>query len=86
MNNHHIELPTVTQRGQSILAVPIHSADHQRVIGVFQLINKLDGSNFTKNDEQIFEVIFLYSLFYILSVILWKMRFSTLRVRLCVIK
>lgn len=36
--------------------MPIKNA-HGKVIGVTQLINKLDGSIFKKNDENLFEVL-----------------------------
>lgn len=38
----------------SILCMPIRNADH-KIIGVSQLINKLNGLSFTKNDENLFE-------------------------------
>lgn len=41
---------------KSILCMPIKNAQG-RVIGVAQLINKLDGSSFNKNDQNLFEVI-----------------------------
>lgn len=47
-------------RTKSILCVPICSANHKQVIGAFQLINKLDGSSFTTNDEQIFEAFAIF--------------------------
>ena len=40
---------------KSILCMPIKNAEG-RVIGVSQLINKKDGTPFTKNDENLFEV------------------------------
>ena len=40
---------------KSILCMPIKNA-HGSVIGVAQLINKLDGTQFNKNDENLFEV------------------------------
>lgn len=43
-------------RTRSILCMPIKSARGQ-VIGVAQLVNKLDGTAFTKNDENLFEVL-----------------------------
>ncbi|XP_067133442.1 dual 3',5'-cyclic-AMP and -GMP phosphodiesterase 11-like, partial [Centruroides vittatus] len=39
---------------RSILCMPIRNADH-KIIGVSQLINKLNGLPFTKNDENLFE-------------------------------
>lgn len=41
---------------KAILCMPIKNA-HGKVIGVTQLINKLDGSIFNKNDENLFEVL-----------------------------
>lgn len=41
---------------KSILCMPIKNAQG-RVIGVAQLINKLDGTSFNKNDQNLFEVI-----------------------------
>lgn len=38
-----------------ILCMPIRNAD-RRIIGVSQLINKLNGRPFNKNDENLFEV------------------------------
>ena len=43
-------------RTQSILCMPIKNALGQ-VIGVAQLINKMDSTPFNKNDENLFEVI-----------------------------
>lgn len=42
-------------RTQSILCIPIKNAQG-KVIGVSQLVNKIDGSTFNKNDENLFEV------------------------------
>ena len=42
-------------RTRSILCMPIKNAEG-RVMGVSQLINKKDGTAFTKNDENLFEV------------------------------
>ena len=42
-------------RTRSILCMPIRDAQRQ-VIGVAQFVNKLDGTAFTSNDENIFEV------------------------------
>ena len=39
----------------SILCMPIKNAQGN-VIGVSQLVNKLDGTPFNKNDENLFEV------------------------------
>lgn len=40
---------------KSILCMPIRNAEH-KIIGVSQLINKLNGRPFNKNDENLFEV------------------------------
>lgn len=40
---------------KSILCMPIKNSNN-RVIGVAQLTNKLDGTIFNKNDENLFEV------------------------------
>ena len=42
-------------RTRAILCMPIKNASG-KVIGVSQLVNKLDGTTFTKNDENLFEV------------------------------
>ena len=42
-------------RTRSILCMPIRDAS-RHVIGVAQFVNKLDGSPFNKNDENLFEV------------------------------
>lgn len=44
---------------KSILCMPIKNAEG-RVMGVSQLINKKDGTPFTKNDENLFEVHVVY--------------------------
>ena len=44
-------------RHKSILCMPIRDAD-RKIIGVSQLINKLNGRPFNKNDENLFEVSF----------------------------
>lgn len=40
---------------KSILCMPIKNVAG-KVIGVIQLVNKLDNTNFNKNDENLFEV------------------------------
>lgn len=44
---------------KAILCMPIKNA-HGKVIGVTQLINKLDGSIFNKNDENLFEAFAIF--------------------------
>ncbi|XP_048758598.2 dual 3',5'-cyclic-AMP and -GMP phosphodiesterase 11-like isoform X2 [Ostrea edulis] len=44
---------------KAILCMPIKNA-HGKVIGVTQLINKLDGSIFKKNDENLFEAFAIF--------------------------
>ncbi|XP_076074511.1 dual 3',5'-cyclic-AMP and -GMP phosphodiesterase 11-like isoform X5 [Mytilus galloprovincialis] len=44
---------------KSILCMPIKNAQG-RVIGVAQLINKLDGSSFNKNDQNLFEAFAIF--------------------------
>lgn len=43
---------------KSILCMPIKTPTG-RLIGVTQLVNKLDGTPFNKNDEHLFEVCYL---------------------------
>ncbi|XP_052771551.1 dual 3',5'-cyclic-AMP and -GMP phosphodiesterase 11-like isoform X2 [Mya arenaria] len=46
-------------RTRSILCMPIKNAEG-RVVGVSQLINKKDGTSFTKNDENLFEAFAIF--------------------------
>ncbi|GIY37288.1 dual 3',5'-cyclic-AMP and -GMP phosphodiesterase 11 [Caerostris extrusa] len=46
-------------RHHSILCMPIRNASNN-IVGVCQLINKLCGNPFTKNDEHIFEIFALF--------------------------
>lgn len=46
-------------RTKSILCMPIKNAQG-RVIGVAQLINKLDGSSFNRNDQNLFEAFAIF--------------------------
>ena len=46
---------------RSLLCMPIRNAQH-KIIGVAQLINKLNGKPFTPHDESLFEVKFLFKM------------------------
>ncbi|XP_041363475.1 dual 3',5'-cyclic-AMP and -GMP phosphodiesterase 11-like [Gigantopelta aegis] len=46
-------------RTHGILCMPIRNASG-KVIGVSQLVNKLDGTSFTKNDENLFEAFSIF--------------------------
>lgn len=47
-------------RHRSILCMPIRNA-RRRIIGVAQLVNKLNGRPFNKNDENLFEAFAIFS-------------------------
>ena len=49
---------------KSILCMPIKNAQNQ-VIGVCQFVNKLDGSPFNQNDENLFEVTWRVTMFFL---------------------
>lgn len=54
--DQHVDQDSLTGfKHRSILCMPIKNASG-RIIGVSQLINKMNGSPFTRNDENLFEV------------------------------
>ncbi|GIY12285.1 dual 3',5'-cyclic-AMP and -GMP phosphodiesterase 11 [Caerostris extrusa] len=46
-------------RHHSILCMPVRNAS-KNIVGVSQIINKLNGISFTKNDENIFEIFTIF--------------------------
>ena len=56
---HHSQVDSAGFKTRSILCMPIRNAQGT-VIGVAQFVNKLDGTAFNKNDENLFEVHVFY--------------------------